>query len=684
MQADFHRRTGSLITLALLCLAIERGPGRTTAPPTTNPSGHLPASVSLPTWVSLAGPTVSGGNVDAIAVSRSDPNRLYSLLTGPAGERLFRSDDAALNWQAIFTFTASVTQLAVDPAVTSTVYAGAPDGLFRSIDNGLHWSPVYTIGQEIVVVSPTLMYAAGPLGPPDGTVGCAGNVLGVARSMDAGVSWQVRRIGCGDWMTGLAVSPTNPNRVYASKDQDPSLVRSDDGGQTWHPLPLATDVPSSQASDLAIDPQNAARLYASDFGGVIVSTDEGQTWRHTLGQNCGECRLVASGGSVYAIHRAPDATPAPIYRSDDGGQTWWTSVQLLPAAASVLAADPVTAGVLYAGAWRYGVYKSLSRGGSWTELDQGIASLAPIRALAQAHQAGIIYAAVDQPRGGMFHTTVGGQIWTEALTGTFPIAVVTSPLTPTRAYATTGGDAGVYETQDGQSWSKVLTKPIPALHIDALALPAHDSERPYFGGGDKTGYVLQRQPGQSYWGINFLFETTKVAALVTDPLNPLTLYAGTDSGYSGKGATVYRSDDAGLTWSPKLNDSIQYGTNALAIDPMRTTTIYASSALIYGIVRSDDRGEHWRGFSTGLPVSYPSANALIVDELGTAYAAKDNGVYRWDQAQGQWVLFGPAGRTVWSLAIVHSNPELLLAGTDMGIWEISLPRWQIWLPIAAR
>jgi hypothetical protein len=48
---------------------------------------------------------VPGGTVDALAAAPSDPNRLYGLLQGVAGERLYRSDDAALSWQATYTFT---------------------------------------------------------------------------------------------------------------------------------------------------------------------------------------------------------------------------------------------------------------------------------------------------------------------------------------------------------------------------------------------------------------------------------------------------------------------------------------------------------------------------------------------------------------------------------------------------
>ncbi len=305
--------------------------------------------------------------------------------------------------------------------------------------------------------------------------------------------------------------------------------------------------------------------------------------------------------------------------------------------------------------------------------------------MAEAQQADVIYAAAGSPRGGIFHTNNGGQSWTLALTGTLPIAIITSPISPTRAYAATGGEKGVYETRDGQTWFLAMTDPITVVDVHALALPALDPERPYFGGAFKLqGFVVQRQPNQDHWVPNFLLDTSNVAALAIDPRNAATVYAGTFSAVPDKGGDVYRSDDDGQTWTARLGDYAVHGVGALAIDPGRTSTVYASSATGYGLFRSEDRGDTWVEFSNGLPVGKPSAFALAVDELGTPYAGTYDGVYRWNSALGQWAPFGLQGRTVWALAIEPGAPEVLSAGTDMGIWEINLLRWQVWLPVTDR
>ena len=217
----------------------------------------------------------------------------------------------------------------------------------------------------------------------------------------------------------------------------------------------------------------------------------------------------------------------------------------------------------------------------------------------------------------------------------------------------------------------------------ALALPLGDPERPYFGGSlPDQGVVLRRDPNRVFWPPRTISTTYNILALAIDPRNPATVYAG-GSGLT-KSAVLYRSDDFGVTWQWKDWGGPLIAANALAVDPRRTNVIYASGVEIDGVFRSDDRGEHWQPFSAGLSTAYQGANALVVDELGTPYAARDDGVYRWDADQGQWVPFGLQGRAVSSLAIEHGSPELLLAGTDMGVWKLELDRWSAWLPIVGR
>src|SRR5207249_830288 len=83
------------------------------------------------------------------------------------------------------------------------------------------------------------------------------------RSGDAGVHWS--RVQT-DQVDALAVSPRDPNVVYASTPK--TLLKTVDGGVSWKPLPIE----QPWVSALVIDESNPAVLYAA----------AGRVWRSLL------------------------------------------------------------------------------------------------------------------------------------------------------------------------------------------------------------------------------------------------------------------------------------------------------------------------------------------------------------------------------------------------------------------
>ncbi len=102
-------------------------------------------------WVSLAVPQAPGGNVIALALSPSSPDVLYTLIEGAQGERFFRSLDTGTTWQERHVFPSAsqndIRNLAVDPAVSETVYANGAAGLQRSLNGGDTWETIYRPGR---------------------------------------------------------------------------------------------------------------------------------------------------------------------------------------------------------------------------------------------------------------------------------------------------------------------------------------------------------------------------------------------------------------------------------------------------------------------------------------------------------------------------------------------------------
>ncbi len=140
---------------------------------------------------------------------------------------------------------------------------------------------------------------------------------GMMVSQNGGRVWQPASLQNVDAMA-LAVPPDDPRTMYAAGHN--VLVKSTDGGQTWNPL--AHNLPGADIHGFAVDPGNAAKVYAHVVGQVslFVSEDGGTTWAAlptempatTFNLTVGETE-----GTLYAA-----AGEAGLWRSTDGGRTW--------------------------------------------------------------------------------------------------------------------------------------------------------------------------------------------------------------------------------------------------------------------------------------------------------------------------------------------------------------------------
>jgi hypothetical protein len=143
---------------------------------------------------------------------------------------VFKSTDGGASWASL-NLGQSVTWvlcLAIDPQVTSTVYAGAQ-----------------------VTTTVTLF-----------------------KSTDAGATW-FKPMASGTLLASrLIVDPTNSQTLYAVGPKD--ISKSTDGGASWTPTAL------QQSGILAIDSQKPSTLYVGNSAGLHQTTDGGATWRTTL------------------------------------------------------------------------------------------------------------------------------------------------------------------------------------------------------------------------------------------------------------------------------------------------------------------------------------------------------------------------------------------------------------------
>ncbi|MCW5801262.1 MAG: hypothetical protein KIT31_02525 [Deltaproteobacteria bacterium] len=136
-----------------------------------------------------------------------------------------------------------------------------------------------------------------------------------------------------DWWQTMRVAPSNPRRIYlsgyrleAGSEKVFLLFRSDDGGQTYQPLPVEafTVMTNSTIDIVGISKANPDHVYArvtlednSLADALYRSTNGGQTWTRIRGVQ-GALSFVVRGNGQLVVGSQVQGS----FVSNDNGETW--------------------------------------------------------------------------------------------------------------------------------------------------------------------------------------------------------------------------------------------------------------------------------------------------------------------------------------------------------------------------
>lgn len=280
------------------------------------------------------------GTVGAIAVSESDPNIVYvgmgeACIRGnfSHGDGVYKSVDAGKTWKrAGLEDTRIIGRVRIHPKNPDVVYVAAlghaagtneQRGVFRSKDGGKNWERVLFKSSKAGAVdlsmdpsNPNVLYASiweakrTPYSMESG-----GPDSGLWKSTDGGDTWKdiSRNTGLPKGVLGkigVAVSPANPERIYAIVEaEDGGVFRSDNAGSTWAKM---TDNRNLRQrawyySHIYADPKNADGVYVLNVG-FHKSIDGGRTYT----------TLNPPHGDNHDLWIAPD-NPDRMINANDGG-----------------------------------------------------------------------------------------------------------------------------------------------------------------------------------------------------------------------------------------------------------------------------------------------------------------------------------------------------------------------------
>jgi photosystem II stability/assembly factor-like uncharacterized protein len=271
---------------------------------------------------------------------------------------VFKSSDGLQSWNdasaGLISF--DIRTLAMNPAVSTVIYAGGAGGVFRSVDGGANWNATgvnaYTGSLVADALNPNLLYAqTGRMN------GCNSDERLLLGSPDGGVSWtdsiSPLNSGCILSVTipslhaaPMVTGPGDSRILYLaeSDDQDgySALLKSTDGGANWSTIWDWFQGLRASVRALAIDPAHPATVYAG--------VDDGSA-------------------SLAGVQPTPGSTG--LFRSTDGGATW-TNTGFTRSAVNLLAIDPSNPNIIYASTEGHysepkgfqGLFKSTD-GGRW-------------------------------------------------------------------------------------------------------------------------------------------------------------------------------------------------------------------------------------------------------------------------------------------------------------------------------
>ena len=268
-------------------------------------------------------------------------------------------------------------------------------------------------------------------------------------------------------------------------------------------------------------------------------------------------------------------------------------------------------------------------------------------------------------------------------------AVAGSVARPKEYWMGTTG-AGVFKSTDGGvTWLPMTDKYFGGT-IGYIAVAPSNPDVVYVGGGEfpvrgnvshGDGRWKTTDAGKT-WAFLGLAETRHISRVRVHPTNPDLVYVGAQGHVWGPNPErgVYRSKDGGKTWAKILFRDDSTGVADLAMDPVNPNVLYAGFWHVYrkpwtlnsggngsGMFKSINGGDTWTEITRnkGLPlglwgnigISVSGANA---QRIYAVIEAEEGGVFRSDDGGTTWARTNAERKLrqrAWYYSKIHADPK---------------------------
>ncbi len=269
--------------------------------------------------------------------------------------------------------------LAIDPVNRNRILAGAQDnGTSQRTDaGGTLWRSVLGAdGFECAVnpLAPDISYGTIQFGTIHRSKNSAAGTPAFS-----GISPPFSSDESTPFLSVLTIDPANPSTIYTGSYR---VWKSDNGGDSWLPLPTATADASIWPSGtlvtaIALSRSDPTILMVAKSRSVFRSADGGRTWVNASSSlpafTINNIEIDPTNASVaYAALATTGGNP--VYWTTNGGLSWTPrGAGLPPFAAQVVRVDPTDSNDLFCGT-DVGVFRSTDQGASWARFGAGLPS----------------------------------------------------------------------------------------------------------------------------------------------------------------------------------------------------------------------------------------------------------------------------------------------------------------------
>lgn len=286
-------------------------------------------------------------NIEIISI-KINPVDSKIIFIGAKEKGLYRTLDGGETWQQTPLNNGDIYSVDIDPKAANIIYAAGYFGtlgkIYKSDNNGEDFKEIYS---ETHAKTSVLSLGIDSYDTRKVYAGTSEGAL--LKSVDSGRSWILQNRLKSE-ITCIAINPHDTRHILIGTDSG-GIFKTENGGEEWKSLEenLKGFNKTNKVHSLVFDPKVPGRVYFGSLEGLLVSENEGESWK--------KIDILTQPDKKSFLGVAIDYSDKPniylgldsaIYKTSDGGQSWEVN-RITTGLILALACDPLNNQIIYAG-----------------------------------------------------------------------------------------------------------------------------------------------------------------------------------------------------------------------------------------------------------------------------------------------------------------------------------------------